>query len=223
MKKFKLPIIPFIVFVVIAQTAASGAVETERLGEIVGACGECHGDNGISKGLVIPNLAGQDRTYLENQIEEFRHKPRKELEQFQLKIRDSHTMDNQSTRFDADELAAITGYFSDLRCPEEDRAPVQTTSIRCGECHGNDGISRKPGVPNLAGQKEAYLLAQLKMFKATILERNKVRPSPSDSPERSPARRYHRTMGQWAARLSEQEMIIAAKYYSSLPGIWVCK
>ncbi len=36
----------------------------------------------------------------------------------------------------------------------------------CAECHGLSGISVVANFPNLAGQKELYLLAQLKAFKA---------------------------------------------------------
>lgn len=217
MKAFKWQIVPFIVLAVIVQTMASVA------GELVDVCSECHGIEGISTDSTIPNLAGQDRLYLENQIAEFRYKPSKGLEAFQLHIRNSHIMDGQSNRFDADELAAITDYFSDMRCSNEGRAPVETVSVQCGECHGNDGVSQKPGVPHLAGQKEAYLLAQLMLFKATILQRNKRVSEQPDGTEGGVAQRYHRTMGQWAARLSVPEMIIVARYYSSLPGVSGCK
>ena len=36
----------------------------------------------------------------------------------------------------------------------------------CEACHGLDGRSRVPEAPNLAGQIESYLVAQLKAFKA---------------------------------------------------------
>lgn len=35
----------------------------------------------------------------------------------------------------------------------------------CAACHGTSGISIAPIYPNLAGQKEAYLVAQLKAFR----------------------------------------------------------
>ncbi len=34
----------------------------------------------------------------------------------------------------------------------------------CGRCHGKDGNSKKPHVPNLAGQNPAYLLEQMEKF-----------------------------------------------------------
>lgn len=36
----------------------------------------------------------------------------------------------------------------------------------CANCHGDDGISKTPEVPNLAGQNPAYLLEQIRKFGA---------------------------------------------------------
>jgi len=36
----------------------------------------------------------------------------------------------------------------------------------CAVCHGPEGISISPLFPNLAGQKEAYLVSALKAFRA---------------------------------------------------------
>jgi cytochrome c553 len=38
-------------------------------------------------------------------------------------------------------------------------------SMTCAGCHGKNGISSNGMWPNLAGQKEAYLASQLKMFR----------------------------------------------------------
>jgi len=38
-------------------------------------------------------------------------------------------------------------------------------SASCNACHGENGISTSPTVPNLAGQKEAYLVAATKAYK----------------------------------------------------------
>ena len=37
---------------------------------------------------------------------------------------------------------------------------------KCAVCHGLDGMSKIPEAPNLAGQPENYLIAQLNAFKA---------------------------------------------------------
>jgi cytochrome c553 len=47
-----------------------------------------------------------------------------------------------------------------------DIAAGKAASAVCGACHGAAGISAIPMYPNLAGQKEAYLVKQLKAFKS---------------------------------------------------------
>lgn len=39
-------------------------------------------------------------------------------------------------------------------------------AVICAACHGAEGISANPLWPNLAGQKEAYLVKQIKAFKS---------------------------------------------------------
>lgn len=47
-----------------------------------------------------------------------------------------------------------------------DIAAGKAKSATCAACHGAAGISAIPMYPNLAGQKEAYLVKQLKAFKS---------------------------------------------------------
>jgi cytochrome c553 len=37
---------------------------------------------------------------------------------------------------------------------------------KCQVCHGKDGLAKLPDAPNIAGQKERYLVKALKAFKA---------------------------------------------------------
>lgn len=66
----------------------------------------------------------------------------------------------------------------------------------CGACHGLNGISPNPIWPNLAGQKEQYLIAQMKAF------RDGMRKNPMMSPMATP--------------LSDADIDNLAAYYSSL-------
>ncbi len=43
------------------------------------------------------------------------------------------------------------------------RAKVESL---CGNCHGVDGLSKIPEAPNLAGQTEDYIIAQLNAFRS---------------------------------------------------------
>lgn len=66
----------------------------------------------------------------------------------------------------------------------------------CAACHGAEGISAVEIYPNLAGQKAAYVVSQLKAFKAG--ERNNAIMAPMAMP------------------LSDQDMEDLAAYYASL-------
>ena len=47
-----------------------------------------------------------------------------------------------------------------------DQAAQKVAGSICSACHGSSGVSTSPVFPNLAGQQELYLAAQLKAFKA---------------------------------------------------------
>ncbi len=77
-----------------------------------------------------------------------------------------------------------------------DAAAGKAKSQLCASCHGANGISAVPIYPNLAGQKEQYIVKQLKAFKAG------TRKDPLMSP--------------MAAPLSDADVDNLAAYYSSL-------
>ncbi|WP_299263530.1 cytochrome c [uncultured Psychrosphaera sp.] len=60
---------------------------------------------------------------------------------------------------------ALIGSFA-FNANAADIAAGKAASAVCGACHGAAGISAIPMYPNLAGQKEAYLVKQLKAFKS---------------------------------------------------------
>ena len=69
-------------------------------------------------------------------------------------------------------------------------------SIGCRGCHGERGIATQPMHPNLAGQKERYLMWQLSNF------RNGKRPS--------------HIMNEIAKALTDTDIEDLASYYNSL-------
>lgn len=66
----------------------------------------------------------------------------------------------------------------------------------CAGCHGAEGVSSNPMWPNLAGQKEGYLVKQLKAF------REGIRTDPMMSPMAKP--------------LTDADIDNLAAYFSSL-------
>lgn len=77
-----------------------------------------------------------------------------------------------------------------------DAAAGKAKAATCAGCHGATGISAVPTYPNLAGQKEAYLVKQLKAFK--------------DGSRKDP------TMSAMAAPLTDADMANLAAYYAGL-------
>ena len=77
-----------------------------------------------------------------------------------------------------------------------DAAAGKSRAAACAACHGANGISANGLWPNLAGQKEPYLAAQIKAF------RDGDRKNPMMSP--------------MAAALSDTDIANLAAYYASL-------
>ena len=66
----------------------------------------------------------------------------------------------------------------------------------CVACHGADGIGKAPQYPNLAGQKQDYLVKQLKAFRS--------------------GERKDSNMEPLAQPLSDQDIAALAAYFSKL-------
>lgn len=69
------------------------------------------------------------------------------------------------------QVMAQTGPFERLKAIQGDPAALKTAieagkkaAFFCVNCHGEDGISKIPEVPNLSGQNAAYLLEQIRKF-----------------------------------------------------------
>jgi len=77
-----------------------------------------------------------------------------------------------------------------------DAAAGKAKSTVCASCHGANGVSANPMWPNLAGQKEAYLVKQMKAF------RDGTRNDPMMSPMAKP--------------LSDADINNLAAYFSGL-------
>ncbi|MFA3791411.1 cytochrome c [Aliiglaciecola sp. SL4] len=69
-------------------------------------------------------------------------------------------------------------------------------SATCAACHGANGISMIPMYPNLAGQKEQYLVLQMKAFRS--------------------GERKNMVMAPMAKGLSDEDINDLAAYFASL-------
>ena len=93
-------------------------------------------------------------------------------------------------------LAALASLALTVSAQAADAEAGKAKSATCQACHGANGISPNPIWPNLAGQKDQYLIAQMKAF------RDGARKNPMMSP--------------MAAPLSDEDIDNLAAYYSSL-------
>lgn len=91
-------------------------------------------------------------------------------------------------------IAALTAGTNALAAG--DAAAGKAKSATCAGCHGAAGISAVPLYPNLAGQKSAYTVKQLKAFKS--------------------GDRKDPTMNAMAKPLSDADMDNLAAYFESL-------
>ncbi len=83
-----------------------------------------------------------------------------------------------------------------------DAAAGKAKAALCAACHGPNGVSMQPIYPNLAGQKEAYLVKSLKGFKS--------------SDKSDPGYRGDPVMRPMAAVLNDADIGNIAAYYASL-------
>ncbi len=93
-------------------------------------------------------------------------------------------------------IATALLYVNSATVLAGDAAAGKAKSATCAACHGPNGISPNDIWPNLAGQKEGYLMAQLKAF------RDGQRSNPMMAPMVAP--------------LSDTDIANLAAYYSSL-------
>jgi cytochrome c553 len=77
-----------------------------------------------------------------------------------------------------------------------DVAAGRAKALMCQACHGTDGLSKIPDAPNIAGQTESYLAAQLQAFRSGT--------------------RKSETMNVVTSTLSDADIANLAAYYSAI-------
>lgn len=93
-------------------------------------------------------------------------------------------------------ITALSCAFASTSVFAGDAAKGKAKSTTCVACHGANGISMIPMYPNLAGQKEQYLVLQLKAFRD--------------------GERKNMVMAPMAAGLSDEDIANLSAYYAGL-------
>ena len=126
-------------------------------------CAACHGDDGNSTNPQIPSIAGQPKLFIETQLVLFREE-----------IRKSDQMAAVVKGMKDAEIVKLAEHFSKLPAKAMETGPAdkaltqrgsqRAKELRCGICHLSDFSGQKQ-MPRLAGQREAYLAAELRAYR----------------------------------------------------------
>ncbi|MCX7892282.1 MAG: cytochrome c4 [Burkholderiales bacterium] len=144
-----------------AASLAAGQAPPARLQ----ACAACHGSDGNSVRPGSPSLAAQPALFLENQLVMIREG-----------LRDVPEMREALQGITDEEIVMLARHYASLpaKPPEAgaDGARVRRGAALsqrglCGTCHLPDYRGRDQ-IPRLAGQREDYLLASLRLFRSGV-------------------------------------------------------
>jgi cytochrome c553 len=154
-------------------------------------CSNCHGNSGISVKSDVPNLAGQNPTYLITQIDLFTRGKR----QYRF------MQDSMKMLTDTDKINLTVYYSSNPVLPAGHNSSAAGKTLygeRCAICHQAEAYGTAI-IPRLAGQQQQYLQTSIKRYR-----------------DRSGERIYE-PMSRMTAGLTDAEITALATYLSSLP------
>jgi cytochrome c553 len=159
------------------------------------SCLGCHGIEGYRNAYPsfrVPKLGGQTATYLEIALRGYRDGMR----EHPTMVAQAASLSDQQI---ADVAAFLASFGSDVVEAGGETVPVFQKAATCAACHGQNGISVSPPWPTLAGQHEEYLVHALNQYR--------------DGSRKDPV------MSPMAAPLTDEDVKILAKYFSSLKGL----
>ena len=176
-------------------------------------CLPCHGRAHLHEKPQVPSILGQDVRYLIHQITAFLRDFCPSCSGFKRLERKHPVMSAEAPKVVHEDIEAVADYFSRQACVNArdldggpaDPLPPTPLAKRCFLCHGEAGRSRHAFIPTLAGQRRAYLSAQLKSFRDTRWI-DLTRPGPS---------RVHSMMTRQVSYLNDAQIEDMAAYFSS--------
>ena len=191
-------------FCMIALSLASACSKEPESGEpvfdlaageaiAVADCSACHGMDGRGTTSEIPNLTAQPVQYLIEAMHAYRDGGRLHA-----------ALQDMTTGMSEADIANIAAYYASQPPLEHDgnqgtieasNSESTAVAVLCEECHGEKGISTMQGVPNLAGQQPAYLIASTLEYKSGA--------------------RGHEDMGEMLNELDQVDVEKMAMYFAS--------
>lgn len=133
--------------------------------ELASTCKNCHGENGNSSKPSIPSLAGQDAQYLAAAIKHYASGGRV-----------NKAMNNTARGLSKEQILDVSAYYAQQK-PIKPKGvqqpwPPEALALKCNHCHGENGYSREPDKPRLAGQIQSYLEKALLEYHNNTLRQN---------------------------------------------------
>jgi cytochrome c553 len=116
-------------------------------------CGSCHGSRGVSHDPLVPNLAGQEPTYLVNAIKAYRDHER------------SH--EDMVTDISDEQIEDIAAFYAVQSAGSltDSGEELESVVAKCNRCHGRDAGESKLALPSLNGQKRDYLVRVMQEYR----------------------------------------------------------
>ena len=159
-------------------------------------CAGCHGipeyRTAFPQVYSVPRLGGQDPGYITSALQGYRAGSRKHP-----------AMEGVAASLSDQDIADIAAFYAATQPQAHgklDASGRKKADEACAACHGKeDGKPTFPGAPRLAGQQYDYVVHALQAF------RSGARASP--------------IMGTIAKPLSDEDIRVLARYYSSVPGL----
>jgi cytochrome c553 len=126
-------------------------------------CKSCHGLDGKGVAPAIPHLAAQRERYLFASLKEYKEGKRKHaaLKDMTGKMSEADLRNVAAYFASLPPIAGATGKDVKHSSPYDQGKALATA---CAGCHGQDGNSKTPGTPSLAGQQPHYLVAAIQEY-----------------------------------------------------------
>ena len=166
-------ILPGILFVILLAACSEAPEPAEPVIDLAAGkaiaerdCSACHGLDGRGATAEIPNLTAQSAQYLVDALHAYRDGGRLHA-----------ALQDMATGMTEADIANIAAYYasqtplepaSNPPAGNQSYAEGAEVAVVCEECHGDKGISTTEGVPNLAGQQPAYLIASTMEYKSGV-------------------------------------------------------
>jgi cytochrome c553 len=144
-------------------TSAASLSFAQDINAKIQVCGACHGPDGNSKIVGTPSLAGQPKTFLENQMVMIREG-----------MREIPAMKGQLDGLSDAAIISIAKFYTANQAISQagprnnalfEKGQVISKEALCGTCHLPNYVGRDQ-MPRIAAQREDYLLYSMRQFRS---------------------------------------------------------